>query len=283
MQLFIKKYFLIILSVVSVTSFNSCSDDGTVNIFSNEDEVSLGQQLDGEIRSNPAEYPVYKGDPAVKQYLNTRIFRHILTSSAVEKEEVYNYQLEIIDNDSVLNAFAIPGGYIYIYTGLLKYLDSEAAVAGVLAHEIAHDERRHATQRLTKAYGVQFLLGLLLGENPSQISVLVANMFVGLAFLKNSRDNEDESDEYSIKYLQSTRYYPGGVKFFFEKLRDDGLVSENSPQVLTYLSTHPDPIDRIASADMRLKNMGLQVKSYRSTDADLYRDEYRQNVLNRLR
>lgn len=283
MQLFIKKYFLIILSVVSVTSFNSCSDDGTVNIFSNEDEVSLGQQLDNEIRSNPAEYPIYNGDPAVKQYLNTRIFRHILTASAVEKEEVYNYQLEIIDNDSVLNAFAIPGGYIYIYTGLLKYLDSEAAVAGVLAHEIAHDERRHATQRLTKAYGVQFLLGLLLGENPSQISVLVANMFVGLAFLKNSRDNEDESDEYSIKYLQSTRYYPGGVKFFFEKLRDDGLVSEGSPQVLTYLSTHPDPVDRISSADMRLKNMGLQVKSYRSTDADLYRDEYRQNVLNKLR
>ena len=84
-------------------------------------------------------------------------------------------QIEIINNPDVLNAFAIPGGYIYLYTGLLLYLDSEAALAGVIAHEIAHVEERHSTQRLTKYYGISILLGIALGENPSTIAEIATN------------------------------------------------------------------------------------------------------------
>ena len=174
----IKKIFIVVF-VISATFLESCDTLESINIFSKEDDVELGRQLDLEIRSNPAEYPIFNGDPSIKRYIGTRIFNHIFESPKVENREIFNYQIELIDRPDVLNAFAIPGGYIYLYTGLLLYLDSEAALAGVIAHEIAHVEERHATQRLTKYYGVSILLGIVLGENPSTLAEIAANLFVG--------------------------------------------------------------------------------------------------------
>lgn len=259
----------------------ACSTLG-INLFTDADEVKMGMQFDKEIRSNSKEYPIYRKNPSVKRYVNTRIFQHILNSPEIKKKSVYKYQMEIIDNDSIMNAFAVPGGYVYIYTGLLKYLDSEAALAGVIGHEIAHVERRHATQRITAAYGMQIVASLALGNNPAQISEIAANLFTGLALLANSRSAEDEADEYSIKYLQGTRYYPGAVKFFFEKMRDDGLVNKNGSGIAIYLSTHPDPIERISTAEQRLKAAKLPVLTYKSNGKGIFRSEYRKNILNRI-
>jgi len=172
-----------------------------LNLFTDNDEVSLGKQFDTEIRNNPKEYPI-NNDKQLKEYVDKKIFKEIVTSPEVKKASVYSYQMEIIKNDTILNAFAVPGGYVYIYTGLLKYLDSEAALAGVIGHEIAHVERRHATQRITSAYGLTILLNLALGNNPSQVAEIVANLFSGLTLLANSRANEDESDEYSLLAVQ---------------------------------------------------------------------------------
>jgi predicted Zn-dependent protease len=276
------KKVVLFLLIITVFSFSNCSESG-INLFTDQDEVNLGAQVNSEIRSNPAEFPIYDRDPYLKNYINANIFIPILNSPEVKKRGIYNYNLELIDDDSTLNAFATPGGYVYVYTGLLKYLDSEAALAGVLGHEIAHAERRHATQRITAYYGISILLSLILGENPSQLAELVANLFTGLAFLANSRANEDESDDYSIRYLKSTKYYPGGVKFFFEKMRDDGLVSSGSSQILTFLSTHPDPVERIKSADQRLTSQGIKVIPWTSNDADVFRSSYKNNIKNRLR
>lgn len=253
-----------------------------INLFSDQDEVKLGEQFDKEIRQNP-EFKIYSGDPSIKSYIQARMFDHILQAPEVQKENVYNYQLEIVDNDSTLNAFAVPGGYVYLYTGLIKYLDSEAALAGVVAHEIAHVERRHATQRITNAYGLQLLASIALGNNPSQVSVMVANLFSGLTLLANSRSAEDEADEYAVKYLSSSRYYPGGVKFFFEKLRDDGKVSSGGGGIATFLSTHPDPIDRINTTERRLREIGVPVRSYTDAEeAGIFRSEYKNNVKSKL-
>jgi beta-barrel assembly-enhancing protease len=272
--------YVFILIVMPVFVY-SC--ESGINIFSQQDEVQLGQQVDAEIRSNPQEYPIFTADPSVKNYINQRIFNHVLESPQIQSKNVYNYRIEIIDQDSILNAFALPGGSIYLYTGLLSYLDSEAALAGVIGHEIAHAERRHATQRLTAYYGVSFLLSLLLGENPSQIAEIAANLFVGVAFLANSRSDENESDEYSYQYLKDTRYYPGGVKFFFEKLRDEGLVSSEPDKISTFLSTHPDPVSRITETDTRLQQDGLQVRTWQSSGEGIYRDEYTTNIRNKVR
>ena len=203
-----KAALYVILAAVPLLIY-SC--DSGLNIFSKSDDVELGQQVVAEIQSNPSEYPVYQGDPSVKSYINSSIFQQVLASPQVENKTVYPYQMELIDKD-ILNAFALPGGFLYVYTGLLKYLDSEAALAGVLGHEIAHAELRHATQRMTSYYGVSILLSMILGENPSQLAEIAANLFVGLAFLANSRSDEDQADEYSYKYLQDTRFSSRGCK-----------------------------------------------------------------------
>jgi predicted Zn-dependent protease len=270
---------ILVFLVASSFFFNSCNSD--VNLFSKSDDVQLGKDLDAEIRNNPNEYPIFKGDPSIKGYINERIFQHILTTPKIESKDVYNYQLEIIDQDT-LNAFALPGGYIYVYTGLLNYLDSEAALAGVLGHEIAHAEERHATERMTSYYGVSILLSLVLGDNPSQIAEIGANLFVGLGFLANSRSDENQADERSFEYLKDTRYYQGSVKFFFEKMRDDGLTNSKSDKVATFLSTHPDPIDRISNTNERLTKAGVPVKDYKSEGEGIYKSEYLTNIKNKL-
>ncbi len=273
-----KVYFSFIL-IISI--FVGCAKWG-LNIFSEKDEVNLGMQLDQEIRKNPKDYPIYSGEPSVKNYITQNIFLEILNSPEIKKRNVYKYQLELIQDDNTLNAFATPGGFVYVYTGILKYLDSEAALAGVLAHEIAHAERRHATQNLTSYYGISILASLVLGENPSEIAQVAANLFSGLTFLANSRAFEDEADDYSIKYLTSTRFYPGGVKFFFEKMRDDKLIDSQPSKVKTFLSTHPDPIDRIKTAEARLRNLGITIKDYKSNEPDIFRQSYQENIKSKL-
>ena len=83
--------------------------------------------------------------------------------------------------------------------------------------------------------------------------------------------------------MRDTRYYPGGVKFFFEHLRDDSLVSSDPSKIETFLSTHPDPIDRISNVNKLLMDAGIEVKSYNSTGTDIYHDEYNSNVGSKFR
>ncbi|MDP2037421.1 MAG: M48 family metalloprotease, partial [Ignavibacteria bacterium] len=242
----------------------------------------LGSEFALQLQNSPKDYPVYN-NPAVKNYITQKIFQPILQSPDVLYKNVFKYNLEVIKNDTILNAFAVPGGPVYVYTGLLKYLDSEAALAGVLGHEIAHAERRHATNRMTKQMGIQMVTQLVLGQNPSQTAMIVSNLFTGMTLLANSRADEDESDQVSMKYLQATKYYPGAVKFFFEKMRDDGKVEKGGQGISVFLSTHPDPIARIASADQRLKTAGIEVKTYKATGAGIFKDEYKKNILSQLR
>ena len=225
-----------------------------VNIFSDSDDMKLGQQMDEQIRKDPKEYPVLQGHPEVKQYVMD-VGNHVLSSPAITKRGVYAYKYEIIHDDSTINAFCTPGGYIYVYTGLLKFVDNEATLAGVLGHEIAHAERRHATTRMTKAYGAQILLSLALGQNPSQIADMTANLFTGLALLANSRADESEADEYSLKYLSGSVYYPGGVTYFFQKMKGKS-GSTGAAGLERFLSTHPLDQDRIDHVNALLQAMG---------------------------
>lgn len=271
---------VVVLLLLILPFLYSC--DTGINIFSLDDDAQLGQQLNAQIQSDPQEYPIFHGDPSIKSYIVNSIFNQILASPQIENKNVFNYSLEIIDDDSTLNAFALPGGYVYVYTGLLKYLTSSAALAGVLGHEIAHAELRHATQRMTAYYGVSILLNIILGENPSQLEEIAANLFVGLGFLANSRSDENQADEFSINYLKDTRFYPGGVMFFFEEMRDDGLVSSNADEIAAFLSTHPDPIDRIASTQQRLINLKIPIMHYTDSGDGIFHDEYQQNVRAKL-
>ena len=235
-----KIYWLSALSVIILLS--ACkkdeNDDTTFNIFSVKDDIALGEELKNEIRSNPAKYPLLDRDLYSDAYDHMdRIRDSVLSSGELIYGERFNWVIDIIHNDSVLNAFCAPGGYICVYTGIIKYLDNEAQFAGVMGHEMAHADRRHVTDQLTKAYGIQILLSIVLGNNPGQLAEIAANLAAGVATLAFSRNAEYEADEYSVKYLYPTAYNATGVGGFFQKI-------DASSQPPEFLSTHPHPDNR---------------------------------------
>lgn len=258
--------FFVYSLIVLLLTFG-CSGSGSLgfNIFPDSKDIELGRQIDAEIRKNPKEYPLLHERPDVREYVE-RIGQKILASPEIRKRGLYAYTFEIIHDDSTINAFCTPGGYIYVYTGILKFLDNEATLAGVIGHEIAHAERRHATKRMSSALGVQILLTILLGQNPTQSEKLAANLFAGLGLLANSRADETEADTYSIRYLQSTEYYPGAIKFFFQKVSAGGKRSA----LERLLSTHPLPQDRIENVEKLLTQLGIPEPS----ELNLFRERY---------
>ena len=226
------------------------------NIFTIEDDVAMGRELDEEIRNDNKTFPILQGNDEVKQYVSGIGLDIITKSDYVKYEKIFPYKFEVIDDDSTVNAFCIPGGFIYVYTGLIKYLDNESALAGVIGHEIAHAERRHMSQRLTSYYGVSFILSLVLGSNPNQLAEIFANLAVGIGFLANSRSDETDADNYSIQYLRSTEYFPGGIMYFFKNIRDEQKLRGETPgDIEKLLSTHPLPTDRITNAETKLRSI----------------------------
>jgi predicted Zn-dependent protease len=257
-------FFAVSLLIISV--FYSCG----ANLFTEEDDIQLGRELDKQIKSDPKTYPMLQGHQDVKDYVNG-IGKYILqTSPKIEYRSVFPYNFQII-NDTIINAFCTPGGFIYVYSGLMKFVDNEATLAGVMAHEIAHAERRHMTQRLTNYYGVSIVLNIVLGNNPNTIADIMANLFVGLGFLANSRSDEQEADNYSIKYLTTSKYYPGAITFFFDKISDEQKKKGQTPGSLDrLLSTHPLPQDRIDNVKEKINAF----KTKPDPTKGLYTEEY---------
>lgn len=206
------------------------------NLFPVEQDRQLGAQVAAEIDGNPKEYPLLDSasHKEVYQYLY-KIRNTILNSGQVQHKGDFTWRLRIIHDDSTLNAFCTPGGYIYVYTGILKYLDNEAQLAGVLGHEIAHADFRHSTRQMTQMYGVQTLLSIIAGDHQQ-----LAQITSGLVGLKFSRNHEAEADKGSVTYLCPTVYQADGGAGFFEKINAAG-----GSQVPEFLSTHPNPENRI--------------------------------------
>ncbi len=214
----------------------SCSEN-SINIFSVEDDVQLGMQLRDEILADPDKYPVldrsiYSGS---YNYVQS-IVNDILASGEVKHKNEFVWEIYLIDDPEILNAFAAPGGYIFIYTGLLKFLDTKDDFAGVMGHEMAHADLRHSTSQLTRQYGIGLLLTVLSGGDPGTLSQILAS----LVTLKFSRDHESAADDYSVIYLCETEYAANGAASFFEKLIDEG-----ASQPPEFLSTHPNPDNRV--------------------------------------
>lgn len=232
-----------------VLSLGACKKGGGgINFFTIKQDKEFGQQLKQEIEGNPSEYPVlpYTGNEQAYQYLYD-MRDEILASDDIRYRDEFGWELYIID-DEVLNAFAAPGGYMYVYTGLIKYLDKADHLAGVIGHEIAHADRRHSTEQLTKQYGISVLLEVLVGNNPG----LLADIATGLVSLSFSRADETESDEYSVKYLCDTKYASDGAAGFFEKL----IQSGQSGSTPAFLSTHPSPDNRVQNIRDNAKDAG---------------------------
>ncbi|GIV32851.1 MAG: peptidase M48 [Chitinophagales bacterium] len=236
-----KKPLGLIIVITGLLLLTRCGDEG-FNIFSIEDDKMLGKQLADTIAANPSEYPLLSETQYAEAYGHLyRIRDSILNSGRVTYKDEFVWSLKIIHDDNVLNAFCAPGGYIYVYTGLIKFLDSEDQLAGVLGHEIAHADKRHTTEQLTKLYGISLLLEVALGNNAQ----LLGEIATSLIALKFSRNHEEEADNFSVKYLCPTSYNAAGAGGFFQKLIDQGQ-SGNVPE---FLSTHPNPDNRVANIE----------------------------------
>lgn len=240
--------FLLTLMV----GITACDKNNKIVLFSIQNDIDLGKQVSEEIASDAATYPILTRSANAEAYAYLDAMANaILNSGTVAYKDEFAWELQIIDDPNTLNAFATPGGYIYVYTGLIKYLDKADDLAGVMGHEIAHADLRHTSRNLQKSYGVSFLLGLLIGDNSSdlaQIAGQLAGNVTGLAF---SRDFEQEADAQSVLYLAETNYACNGAATFFEKLEASG--QSGGP---VFLSTHPSPESRIEDINAKATEEG---------------------------
>jgi beta-barrel assembly-enhancing protease len=228
-----------------------------INLFSIDQDRQLGAQVDAEILANPQEYPILDStrNREIYQYIYG-IRNTILNSGKVTYKNDFSWRIRIIRKDDVLNAFCTPGGYIYIYTGILKFLDSEDQFAGVLAHEIAHADQRHSTRQMTQMYGIEMLLSVIAGDRE-----MIKQVTAGLIGLKFSRNHETEADYKSVEYLCNTAYNAAGGAGFFQKISEMG--NANPPE---FLSTHPNPDNRIEAFNTNKTTMGCQGNETRASE-----------------
>jgi len=244
------KKIAVLLTILTLAACSVVKDTwNNANLFPVSEDIKLGGQVYNEIMSNKAEYPTVPeaGNEELYSYVKG-ITKKIINNGNVRYATEFPWKVTLINNEKVQNAFATPGGYIFVYTGLIKFLDSEDQLAGVMGHEIAHAANRHSTRQLTKIMGVSILLDAALGKKETVKDVTAS--IVGLSF---SRDHETEADSFSVKYLCKTNYNAAGAAGFFKKIAGQATPPE-------WISTHPSPNNRIKNIESKAAALGCTGK-----------------------
>lgn len=229
---------------------SSCDKNGDLLLFSIENDKELGEQVAMEIANDPTfnilspeEYPVSYA------YMES-MMNEILSSEDISYKEEFDWKINIID-DETRNAFATPGGQLYVYTGLIFFLDNEDQLAGVVGHEIAHSDQRHGSKQMQRQYGISILLSIISGGETSQLKEIVGGLAGNGALLAFSREAEAEADDFSVEYLEETDYACNGAAAFFEKILN--IQPDQQPE---FLSTHPSPDNRVADINAKSDEVG---------------------------
>ena len=220
------------------------------NVFSAEQEVQLGQQAAADAQR---QLPMLN-DRSVTNYANTIVRR--LAQVAPHRE--YPYQARVV-NSSDINAFALPGGFIYVHRGLIEAARTEGELAGVIAHEMAHVALRHGTAQVSKAYAAQLgvgALGQILGggRRNSQVWNVVGNLGLSTLFMKFSRSAEDEADSLGARMMAEAGYNPIEMANFFDLLQ--AQQKRNPSSVEQFFSSHPAPANRSQHIRTEARSLG---------------------------
>jgi predicted Zn-dependent protease len=224
----------IALLVGSGCAVNPATGKHQINLVSTNRELEMGKEADPAIIS---EYGLY-GDAAVQSYVDS-VGQKLARVSHLPN---LTFHFRVLDTP-VVNAFALPGGYIYITRGIMAYVNSESQLAGILGHEIGHVTARHTAQQVTQQQiaGIGLLAGAIFVDAFRPYSGL-AQQGMGLLFLKYSRDHETQADELGITYATRAGYDPRTIPSTYATLK---RISDRSGSTLpNFLSTHPDPGDR---------------------------------------
>src|SRR5947209_16403049 len=216
-----------------------------LNLLSESQEIELGKQAKQEAEQT---YGLYKEKPELSQYIEGLGKR--LSQESGRPNLPWSY--EIVDDASV-NAFALPGGPIFITRGILGHLNTEAELAAVLGHETGHVAARHSANQMSKAQVAQLGLGIGSILSPTVASAAqVASAGLQLLFLKYSREDETQADELGFRYMTRVGYDPTQMIPLFQML--DGVSKQaGGGKTPEWLQTHPDPGNRLSATQQRLK------------------------------
>jgi len=213
------------------------------NFYSLEKEIALGKQLAQEVERQAKVID----DPIVAEYVN-RVGQNIVRNSDCKVP----FTIKVVEDESV-NAFALPGGFFFVNTGLMLRAENEAELAGVMAHETAHVCARHGTRQATKAELANYMsiplifMGGWAGYGIRQ----AAGFLVPMSLLKFSRSYESEADMLGLQYMYKTGYDPGSFVDFFEKIQ--ALEKKKKGSVAELFSSHPMTDDRIQNAQKNIQ------------------------------
>jgi predicted Zn-dependent protease len=211
--------------------------DGSVNFYSIEKEIRLGQQLAAEVEQNAR----IIDDPVISEYVN-RVGQNIVRNSDAQVP----FTIKVIDDDEV-NAFALPGGFFFVNSGLIKLAETESELAGVMAHEIAHVTARHGTRQATKGQIANYAsipLAIFLPGGWLGFGVYQGVQFaVPLTFLKFSRGYERDADFLGLQYLYKSGYDPTSMITFFERIQAQQKRKKSAAAKM--FSSHPPTDKRI--------------------------------------
>ena len=228
-----------------------------VNIFTDAEELKFGREY---VAQHEQGVRLYR-DPVVPNYINDlgqSLVRH-------SKRSNITYTFKVVETKGI-NAYAIPGGFIYVHLDLIRAAKSESELAAVLGHEIGHIVGRHSMKRLTQVYSLEILKQLILDEDSSDFKKLISEVLAAGLLFRYSRDAERESDFYGVQNVYDAGISPEGAAIFFETLR---AIQGREPSSLEkFLSTHPVPSERVLN--VRNQIGGLPPKSGLRTDSSRF-------------
>jgi len=229
-----------------------------VNFYSLEKEIQLGKQLAQEVERSAK----IIDDPIIAEYVN-RVGQNLVRNSDAKVP----FTIKVIDTEDV-NAFALPGGFFFVNSGLILKADTEAELAGVMAHEIAHVAARHGTRQATRGQIAQLstipliFLGGWTGYGIRQ----AASILIPVGYLQFSREFESEADMLGLQYMYKTGYDPGAFVDFFEKI--ESLEKKKPGTISKVFSTHPPTDARIVKAQQNIQTMLKERPEYVVTTSE---------------
>ena len=245
-------------------------------LVSDEDERKLGAQFHQTLLTNDTarqEFPLFVPKDQAQADLQNYVVglcQRTLAAVPAKDRPKYDFTFTIIDKD-VENAFAVPGGYVYIYTGILKKFEDESELAGVIGHEITHVTHHHFRESLAKNAALGLSLQVLLGStNAGQLSQMAAGTFFQLAGLKFSRSAEAEADKGGTLILARMGLNPLGIAKYFSRSKGQGVPE--------WLADHPGPRNRVKAIDEYVEaNPNLSQLAADSVHTN-HRDEFQSRV-----
>jgi predicted Zn-dependent protease len=247
-------------SKADVNAIGNRSVGHGLNFYSLEHEIALGKQLSAEIERQAK----FITDPVVNEYVN-RVGQNLVRNSDAQVP----FTIKVIDSD-VVNAFALPGGFFYVNSGLILHADEESELAGVMAHEIAHVCARHGTKQATKSEITQLAMIPAMIFIPYTLAgyALYQGMqfIIPMAFLQFTRVDEREADYLGLEYMYKAGYDPNSFVSFFEKVASDEKKQPGTiPKIF---STHPPTPDRIEASQKEIATILPQRDEYIVTTSE---------------